>query len=33
MAYPKTMGWKEKKFSNIRCLFQNPKVYLDLKGS
>ena len=32
MAYPKTIGMKEK-FSHIRGLSLNPKVYLNLKGS
>ena len=33
MAYPKTIGIKEKKPSPIRGLSLNPKVYLNLKGS
>ena len=33
MAHPKMFGMKEKKFSYIRGLSQNPKVYLNLKGS
>ena len=33
MAHPKMFGMKEKKFSHIRGLSQNPKVYLNLKGS
>ena len=33
MAYPKTIGIKEKKFSYVRGLFLNPRVYLYLKGS
>ena len=33
MAYPKTIGTKENKFSHIKGLSQNPKVYLNLKGS
>ena len=33
MAYPKTIGIKKKKFSHIRVLSLNSKVYLNLKGS
>ena len=33
MAYPKTIGIKEKKFSHISSLSLNPKVYFNLKGS
>ena len=33
MAYSKTIGIKEKRFSHVRGLFVNPKVYLNLKGS
>jgi len=33
MAYPKTNGIKEKKFSHVNGLSLNLKVYLNLKGS
>ena len=33
MAYPKIMGQKKKKFSHVRGLSLNLKVYLNLKGS
>ena len=33
MAYAKTNGTKEKKFSHVRGLSLNLRVYLNLKGS